>query len=71
MEIKIHIGLLCASSQYLQEEMLQLKLDFCQKPVNLLKIPDLYFFISVYLDGGIILGRCGELQLRLSTCTVY
>lgn len=50
--------------------MLQLKLDLCQKPVNLLKIPNLYVVISVDLDGGIILGRCGELQLGLNACTV-
>lgn len=50
--------------------MLQLKLDLCQKPVNLLKIPNLYVVISVDLDGGIILERCGELQLGLNACTV-
>lgn len=36
--------------------MLQLKLDFFQKSVNLLQIPDVYFFISVDLNGQIILG---------------
>lgn len=46
--------------------MLQLKLDFFQKSVNLLQIPDVYFFISVDLNGQIILGRYRELQLRLN-----
>lgn len=32
-----------------------MKLDFCPKPMYLLKILDLFFFISVDLDGGIIL----------------
>lgn len=51
--------------------MLRLKLYFFQKCVNLLKIPDVYFFISVDLDREVILGQCGELQLRLNTCAIY
>lgn len=48
------------------------KAAFCQKLVNLLTEPDLYFFISVGRDRGlVILRRRGELQLGLNAHTVY